>query len=321
MLPYDPVPWLMAQEGLSALRARRRLGLERAGDDLAVAEVEVVLSGEQGSDGSFADSPMRTAGVLDELSDLRGRLSEGIIDPGASFLFSVLAAQSGYARAQEVAPGSLTDPCDLCGFFGPYEARADADVIARGAREMNHYREFEPLLGPSSPVRSVRRSSYDRVGPTSCYTWGLIPLCYTIEALCRAGYSDDPRLEPAVDALLGAQRESGGWCRNLGGHPTCSLHAVRAVGVHPRLRLSMHAERALRFMRAAQGSWRGNYLFAAAQAVARFDQPMAGETIREAFYSIAGRQRRDGAFGGAHAVEKVAAALVAMRALGGKATR
>ncbi len=43
-------------------------------------------------------------------------------------------------------------------------------------------------------------------------------------------------MAPAVNALLGSQRESGGWCRNQRGHPACSLFALSALGVHPELR-------------------------------------------------------------------------------------
>lgn len=124
------------------------------------------------------------------------------------------------------------------------------DVVALSAREMNFYREYEPLLGPKNPVRDVRKSSFDRVGASSCYLWGLIPLCYTIETLCRAGYSNDERIQPAINILLGVQRESGGWCRNLGGHPNCSIHAIHALGSHPELRQSTYAERAIRCIQA-----------------------------------------------------------------------
>lgn len=195
-------------------------------------------------------------------------------------------------------------------------------MLVRGAREMNFYREYEPLLGPKSPVRGVRRSSLDRPGPGSCYAWGLIPLCYTIEALCRAEHAQDERLQPAINALLGAQRESGGWCRNLAGAPPCTIHALRALGSHPELRQGKQAEKVLEFMRATQRGasggeamrWlRGSSLFAAIRAVARFDSPIAREIIRDALEALALRQRRNGTFGGPCKIERVAAVLVAAK--------
>ena len=42
-------------------------------------------------------------------------------------------------------------------------------------------------------VRAVRKSTLDRVGPGSCYAWGLIPPCSAIEAVCRASHADDDR--------------------------------------------------------------------------------------------------------------------------------
>ena len=315
MLRYDPVPWLMSQEGLPAVRVRRLLGLDRYGDGEAVAELERSLDGEQLSDGSFSSSPMRTAGVLNLLPDLRADHAGDVTARGTSFLFSILQGQPGFSQSERVTPGSLTTPCDLGGFFGPFEARAEPTIVRLGAEEMNHYREFEPLLGPGSPVRSKRRSSYDRVGPASCYAWGLIPLCYTVEALCRAGYSKDARLTPATNALLGAQRESGGWCRNLRGHPTCSIHGVRALGAHDALRRSVHADRALAFMRQHQSAWRGNYLFAAIQAIARFNSPVAHDILQSALGQVAQRQKRSGTFGTPYRVERVAAVLVGCRSL------
>jgi hypothetical protein len=184
MLNHDPVPWLMAQEGPPALRARRRLGLRREGDAGAVCALEAQLDAEQRMDGSFGNSPMRTAGVLNLLDDLRAAQSGETIDRGASYLLSLLQSQPGYDQAANIAPGSLTTPCDLGGFFGPYGNRNQPEVMAWGASEMNAYRGYEPLLGPKSPIRKAPRSSRDRAGPSSCYAWGLIPLSYTIEALC-----------------------------------------------------------------------------------------------------------------------------------------
>ena len=277
VLKHDPVPWLVAQEGQPAIRARRLLGLEREGDVEVVRDLVCGLAGEQEADGSFAGSPMKTAGALNLLDDLSASGVEDVIAAGVSYLFSVLRSQPGYDRAQDIVPGALTEPWDLCGFFGPYEDRGLPEVMAYGAREMNHYRQYEPLLGPKSTVRAERRSSLDRAGPASCYSWGLIPLAYVIEALCRAGHAEDDRLRPAIQALLGAQRKSGGWCRNLGGGQPCTIHPVRALGAHPKLRGSEYAERALAYLRAAQtGSqdpgaarwWRGTRLFVAIQALA-----------------------------------------------------
>jgi hypothetical protein len=301
----------MVQDGLAAVCARRVLGLDREGDAEAVEALARELAGEQGADGSFADSPMKTAGVLNLLDDLRACGTEGVIAAGASYLFTVLQSQAGYERATSVAPGSLAEPWDLCGFFGPYKDRAMPEVMAHGAREMNHYRACEPLLGPKRPVRAERRSSLDRPGPSSCYAWGLIPLSYTVEALCRAGYARDERLQPAVQALLGAQRESGGWCRNLGGGLACTLHGVRALGSHPELRGSVHAEQALQFIRAAQGRLKGSQLYAALQAVAAFGLPVAREIIRHGLAALAPRQRKNGTFGTPCQVERVVAVLVA----------
>jgi len=311
----------MAQEGLPALRARRRLGLHREGDAEAVRALEAQLAAEQRTDGSFEDSPMRTAGVLNLLDDLQAAHSERTIAQGASFLFSVLRSQPGYKRATGILPGSLNTPCDLGGFFGPYENRSQPEVMAWGAREMNAYREYEPLFGPKSPVRAVPRSSRDRAGPVSCYAWGLIPLSYTVEALCRAGYAHDGRIQPPIQALLGAQRKSGGWCRNLGGHPTCSLHAIRALGAHPELRQSECAERALGLMRVVQCNaqdgtskwWSGSNLFAALQVLAAFDLPLARQILGDALGAIAPYQRQNGTFGTPCPVERVAAVLLALR--------
>ena len=253
---------------------------------------------------------MKTAGVLNLLDALAAESSDELVERGSEYLFAVLESQPGYECARDVEPGSLQQPCDLCDFFGPYEERSLPDVLKLGTREMNAYREFEPLLAPKSPVRHERRSSRDRVGPSSCYSWGLLPLTYTIEALCRAGHAEDPRLAPAVNALLGAQRDSGGWCRNLSGHPACTVHAVRALGAHPLLRKSEHAERAVAFMLG-----NGATGFAQMQAAAAFDLPVARAFIRQRLAAIAPRQRKNGTFGAPCQIERVAAALVASRAL------
>jgi len=93
MLTYDPVPWLMAQEGLSAVRARRLLGLWREGDEQAVDLLQQELSKAQLRDGSFEQSPMKTAGVLNLLDDSRADDSEDLIAAGVSYLISVLRSQ------------------------------------------------------------------------------------------------------------------------------------------------------------------------------------------------------------------------------------
>ena len=322
MIPCDPTPWLMVQNGLPAVRARRMLGLHREDDAAFVLKQEKTLAAEQDADGSFGSSPLRTAGTLNLLDDLRATASAETIARGARYLFSVLQAQPGYERARDIQPGTLTTPCDLCGFFGPYEARGEPERMAHGADEMNALRAYEPLTGPQSPVRGERRSSRDRAGPSSCYAWGLIPLSYIVEALCRAGYGHDARLQPAINALLGAQRESGGWCRNLGGHTGCSIHAIRALSAHPALRSTTYAQRALRFWRETQlgerGAdlarwWRGTNLFAALQAANAFDLPLAREIQRDALAALVPRQRKNGTFGTPHPVERVAAVLLAIK--------
>jgi hypothetical protein len=306
MLAYDPVPWLMKQEGLSAVRARRWLGLDRAGDAEAARDwARQVLVDET------VAGPMKSAGVLSTLADLR-MLDVPVAFVVADRLFEVLQSQPGYESAREIVPGSLRTPCDLGGFFGPYEARKRPEVMAFGAQEMNDYRQYEPLMGPRSPVRPVPRSSLDRAGPSSCYSWGLIPLSTMVEVLCKAGYAGDDRLQPAIKALLGAQRKSGGWCRNLGGHPNCSLHAIRALGAHPMLRQSEYAVRALRLLLE-----RGQRLnrFALLQTVASFDLPASRELICNLLGQIAPRQRKNGSFGTPHPVERVAAVLMALHVL------
>jgi len=325
MLKHDPIPWLMKQDGLSALRARRRLGLDRKGDEQAVRALTGKLRKAQRRDGSFGQSIMKTAGVLNLLDEVAPDNFAKPIERAARYLISILQAQPGYGSAKKVKPGGLEAPLDLCGFFGPYEDRRKPDVMARGAREMNFHREYEPLLGPKAPVRARARSSYDRPGPSSCFAWGLMPLAYVTEALCRAGYGRDRNVKPAINVLLGAQRESGGWCRNLSGHPACSLHAIRALGAHPTLRRSRHIEHALAFLRAAQRGERGGPAqtwwartgaFAGLQAVAAFRSPIAREILREGLTALAPRQRKNGSFGTPCPVERVAAVLAAVEAIG-----
>ena len=275
-------------------------------------------------DGSFGHSPMKTAGVVCLLADLAPEPSTSVLPRAGEFLFDVLQSQPGYDMASGVQPGALTTPCDLAGFFGPYEARNTPQVLARGAREMNFFREYEPLLGPKSPVRGRPRSSLDRAGPGSCYAWGLIPLCYVIEALCRGGFHSDSRLGPAVNAFLGAQRPSGGWCRNLGGGVECTIPAIRALGAHPKLRHGRGAVAALRYLRAtqsggagrkAQTRWRGSRLYAALDAAARFDLAIAREIIVAGLSAAVQHQRRNGTFGTPCPVARVAAVVAACRRL------
>ncbi len=310
VLRYDPLPWLTTQDDPRAARARLSLGLKRDGDLEWANVVASDLASEQLDDGSFDHSPLRTAGILNLLSDIRAKNSKGLMQRAAHYLFEVLESQPGYERAGKVKPGSLSSACDLCGFFGPYEDKNLPEAMVRGAREMNFYREYEPLLGPKSPVRDTPRSSFDRPGPGSCYAWGLVPLSYIIEGLCRAGHGRDAGIKPALNALLGVQRASGGWCRNLRGHPSCSLHALRALGAHPRLKKSDHAERALAFL---QGQRQGGNRFAMIHAVSAFNSPTARSLLAEMLQDVAGRQRKNGTFGTPCRIERVAAVLAASR--------
>jgi hypothetical protein len=312
----------MAEKGLPAVRARRLLGLRRDGDDEEMSALERELAKAQLREGSFERSPMKTAGTLKLLNDLRAKESSRTMEMAAAYLFSVLQSQPGYEQAREVKPGSLRTPCDLCGFFGPYEDRARPAVMKWGAREMNFYREYEPLLGPRSRIRAARRSSFDRPGPSSCYSWGLIPLSYVVEALCRAGFEEDERLKPAINALLGAQRESGGWCRNLGGHPACTVHVLRALGAHAELKRSEHVLRALELLRRIQiGDTKARWAWATIQVAIPFDLPVAMEIIRDALATFAPHQRRNGTFGGPCEIERVATILLALRKLDGARPR
>lgn len=105
MLTYDPIPWLMAQQGLPAVRARRLLRLRRHEDEEAVAALQLELARDQLADGSFEQSPIRTAGVLNLLDDLCASDPEALIAAGASYLISVLESQPGYERARYLRPG------------------------------------------------------------------------------------------------------------------------------------------------------------------------------------------------------------------------
>jgi len=320
-LAYDPIPWLMTQNGLVAVRARRLLSLHREDDEETVKSLELQLSKAQLPDGSFEHSIIKTVGVLNLLDDLKPFNSKTLIEKASFYLLSVLEAQPGYERAKRVTPSSLRTSCDLCGFFGPYEDRNRPEFLALGAREMNFFREFEPLLGPKSVVRSSRRSNFDHLGASSCYSWGLIPLSYAIEALCHAGHAENLKLKPAVNVMLGAQRESRGWCRNLGGHPNCTIHAVRALASHEQLRQSTYAEKALRFMRMTQQAsenqcrrwWSGSNVFATIQVIAEWDIPAAREIIQSALLGLAQRQQKNGTWGDPCRIERLAAVLKATR--------
>lgn len=79
MLTYDPIPWLMAQEGLSAVRARRLLNLGKREDEEVVAALRLQLPWEQQADGSLELSTMKTAGVLNLLDDLKAAGCEELI--------------------------------------------------------------------------------------------------------------------------------------------------------------------------------------------------------------------------------------------------
>ena len=328
MLKYDPIQWLMRQDDEAAVRARCALGLAREGDDTIARKVAERFAKAQLSDGSFDHSPMKTACVVCLLADMAPELSAEVMSQAGEFLLGLLEAQPGYRKAARVRPGALTAPWDLGGFFGACEATSDAYGPTDGACEMNIFREFEPLLGPKSPVRTERRSSFDRPGPGSCYDYGLVPLCYIIEALCRSEFHADKRLKPAINVLLAVQRQSGGWCRNPGGGFPCTLPAVRAIGAHPKLRQTPHAEAALAFLRASQTSplgskdqrqWRGAKLFAALHAVARFDLPLADEILTDGLKAVAGHQRQNGSFGTPCRTERVAAVIAARRRLEMKA--
>lgn len=314
----------MQQDGLPAVRARRMLGFERDGDGRVVRAVEHRFRRSQRPDGSFEHSVMKTAAVICLLDDLHGGRSRELTEAAADHLMSALEAQRGYETAKRVRPGTLTEPFDLCGFFGPQGDRLKPDTLARNAREVNLWRELEPLSGPKSRVRGVRKGSFDRPGPSTCYTWGMVPLCCTIEAVCRAGRADDPRLKPAINALLGAQRGNGGWCGcPPEGAPPCTASALRALAAHPHLRRSEYAKRGLELMRTS-GWWVtrrtkqpriGSGFFATIQVIAALDHPIARKIIRKALAVIAPRQRRNRTFGTPCQVERVAAAILGMRAL------
>ena len=79
------------------------------------------------------------------------------------------------------------------------------------------------------------------------------------------------------------------------------------------LRRSVHAERVLQFVRSAR--WTSSNLFAGLQAVAAFDHPVARQIIHDGLEALAQKQRKNGTFGTPCRIERVAAVLVAQRAI------
>ena len=124
MLPHDPTPWLMAQEGLGALRVRRMLALEREGDEPAARVLVNELSIAESREGLFADSPMKTAGLLNLLDDLRVGGTEELVAAGASYLVRVLESQPGYVRARGVAPAACAPLATWPAFSAPMRTAA-----------------------------------------------------------------------------------------------------------------------------------------------------------------------------------------------------
>ena len=108
-LRHDPLPWLMAQEGIPAIRARRLLRLDNEGDCEAVSALETALAAQQVSDGSFGESPMRTAGLLNLLDDLDGECSAGVVAKGADHLFSVLGRHAARALETKLVADAMAD--------------------------------------------------------------------------------------------------------------------------------------------------------------------------------------------------------------------
>lgn len=86
MIKFDPVRWLRAQAGETALRARRKLGIQVESDSSAAAACVNSLRQQQEQDGSFANSPMKTACVLNLLDDLDIPDAHDTIQAGADFL-------------------------------------------------------------------------------------------------------------------------------------------------------------------------------------------------------------------------------------------
>jgi len=89
MLPYDPIPWLLEQEGLPAVRARRILDLNREGDEEAIHALISEYVALQNADGSFDGSLMKTAGRLNLLSDLNFVSADTMISAGTDYLVSL----------------------------------------------------------------------------------------------------------------------------------------------------------------------------------------------------------------------------------------
>jgi hypothetical protein len=110
-------------------------------------------------------------------------------------------------------------------------------------------------------------------------------------------------------------------------HPHSTLYALYALSAHPDLQHSLSADRFMVRIRDTQHGnarrvdvqglaawWQGASLFAALQAVADLDLPLARQLVRDALAVIAPGQRKDGAFGPC-AVERVAAVLWTLAAL------
>ena len=81
------------------------LGLHREGDAEFVRELECALGAEQDEDGSFAGSPMRTAGTLNLLDDLRATGSHHARQP----LSTLRPAVAARLRPRQGHPAGQTD--------------------------------------------------------------------------------------------------------------------------------------------------------------------------------------------------------------------
>ncbi len=123
VLKYDPLPWLLEQTGDNAVRARRALGVECDSDVRCANEIAAHLAAGQSANGSFDESLMKTAGIIDLCVDLHLPELEMLTQRAAEYLLGVLMRQPGYQRAKALSPGNLREACDLCGFFGPYADR------------------------------------------------------------------------------------------------------------------------------------------------------------------------------------------------------
>ena len=99
----------MAQEGLGALRVRRMLALEREGDEPAARALVNELSIAESREGLFADSPMKTAGLLNLLDDLCAGGTEALVAAGASYLVGS-SNRSRVTSAPEAWPPAACGP-------------------------------------------------------------------------------------------------------------------------------------------------------------------------------------------------------------------